>query len=298
MSFVSSLASTTSISTQRKRVAAAVVAAAFVSTGAFAQVAPGSQVVAPNRVEQRFAPVVEPQQPGSEVTPNISVPQTAIAGKLAQQFTLKRVELSDVTVYPAGTFDKIWQGDVGKTITLAQAREIAREITARYRTDGYVLSQAVIPNQDLTTGTLKIRMVEGFVDKVYVENDRPNSDRRHLIEGYAHKINQMRPLNTKTLERYMLVGSRSSGCDGARHHPPSPNTFGAADLVIKVSNKVWEGSATLDNRGNKFIGPLQGQLTLTENSAAGLGERTTIRGINTLLRQRAALLRHPARGAD
>jgi hemolysin activation/secretion protein len=210
------------------------------------------------------------------------VPQTAIAGKLARQFTLQHVEVEDVTVYKPGTFDGLWTAKVGQTITLAEAREIARSITTRYRTDGYVLSQAVIPTQDLTTGTLRIRMVEGFIDKVYVENDRPESDRRHLIEGYAHKINRMHPLNTKTLERYMLLISDLPGVTARAIIRPSPGTFGAADLVIKVTNKVFEGSFTSDNRGNKYIGPYQEQLTLTENSLAGLEERTTIRGINSI----------------
>jgi len=253
--------------------------ASLLAFPALAQVVPGT--VAPSRVEQRFETPQEPQQP-SGPTPEIEVPQTAISGKLAQQFTLEHVEVTDMTVYKPGTFDSLFKDKLGQTITLAQAREIARGITARYRSDGYVLSQAVIPNQNLKSGVLHIRVVEGFVDKVYVENDRPISDRRHLIESYAKKINAMRPLNTKTLERYMLLISDLPGVTARAIIRPSPSTFGAADLVIKVSNKVWEGSFTSDNRGNKFIGPYQEQLTLTENSALGLGERTTIRGINTI----------------
>jgi len=245
-----------------------------------AQVVPGS--VSPSRVEQQFnTPGIEPVQPSGEA-PQIEIPQTAVSGKLAQHFVLERVEVEDVTVYKPGTFEGLYKNKIGQTVTLAEAREIARSITARYRTDGYVLSQAVIPNQDLKTGTLRIRVVEGFVDKVYVENERPASDRRHLIEKFARKINAMRPLNTKTLERYMLLISDLPGVTARAIIRPSPNTFGAADLVIKVSDKVFEGSFTSDNRGNKFVGPYQEQLTLTENSALGLGERTTIRGINTI----------------
>ena len=249
-------------------------------TAASAQVAPSS--VQPSLVEKQFKAPVVPAQPADDVAPKIEVPQTAISGKLAQQFTLRHVELEGATAYKAGTFDSLYSNKVGQTITLAEAREIARGITSQYRSDGYVLSQAVIPNQDLTTGTLKIRVVEGFIDKVYVENDRVASDRRHLIEGYAKKINEMRPLNTKTLERYMLLISDLPGVTARAIIRPSPGTFGAADLVVKVSNKVFEGSFTSDNRGNKFIGPYQEQLTLTENSALGLGERTTARGINTI----------------
>ena len=143
--------------------------------------------------------------------------------------------------------------------TLAQiknwGRPADRERAQKLLAERDNLNAAVRSLAKYGTGTLKIRVVEGFVDKVYVENDRPASDRRHLIEGYAHKINQMRPLNTKTLERYMLLISDLPGVTARAIIRPSPSTFGAADLVIKVTNKVFEGSFTSDNRGNKFIGP-------------------------------------------
>jgi hemolysin activation/secretion protein len=244
-------------------------------------VVPGS--VVPEHIERQFTPpVTEPSGPAPQITPQTAIPQTAISGKLARQFVLKHIEIEDVTVYKAGTFEPLFKDKMGQVISLAEAREIARQITTRYRTDGYVLSQAVIPNQDLETGTLHVRVVEGFIDKVYVENENPARDRRNLIAKYAEKIRAQRPLNTKTLERYMLLIDDLPGVTARAIIRPSPSTFGAADLVIQVKNKGIEGSFTSDNRGNKYIGPYQEQLTLTENSLAGLDERTTVRGINTI----------------
>jgi len=270
----------TNISSSSLLIASALLCMCFAEE-ALAQVVPGT--VAPGHIEQRFpAPSTEPNplQPG--VPPTIEIPPTAVSGKLAQRFTLRSVQVEDSTVYPAGAFDALFKDKIGQSITLAQAREMAREITTRYRTDGYVLSQAVIPNQDLTTGVLHIRVVEGFVDKVYIDNENPDADSRNLIAGYAAKIRNVHPLNTKTLERYMLLIDDLPGVKARAIVKPSPSTFGAADLVIKVTNKPIEASFTSDNRGNKFLGPYQEQLTLTENSVAGLGERTTVRGINTI----------------
>lgn len=258
---------------------------------AFAQIAPNQMnsirssepsSVQPDRALDRFgqSTIQVPEAPPS--LPTLPTPQTPVAGRLAERFTLTSVQVDDMTVYPVGTFDSAFKAKLGKTIYLADAREMARAITARYRTDGYVLSQAVIPNQDLTSGVLHIRVVEGFVDNVIVQNERPQSDRRGLIQQYADKIRAQHPLNTRTLERYMLLIDDLPGVTARAIIKPSPTTFGAADVIVQVKDKVVEGSFTSDNRGNKFLGPYQEQLTLTENSAAGIDERTTIRGINTI----------------
>jgi hemolysin activation/secretion protein len=63
---------------------------------------------------------------------------------------------------------------------------------------------------------------------------------------------------------------------------PSPDTFGAADLIIDVTNKVSDASFTSDNRGNNYLGPFEQQFSVSENSALGLDERTSIRGLNTI----------------
>ena len=81
-----------------------------------------------------------------------------------------------------------------------RAQAIANRITARYRNDGYILSQAVVPRQDLRDGTLHIRVVEGFVNRVTVEGDGKDADSRGLVERYGQKITQDRPLKMKTLE--------------------------------------------------------------------------------------------------
>lgn len=284
MSLVSSLRS--SAFTQfRKGLFVCAATIPFVMSGeAFAQVAPSS--AKPERVQKRFD---EPKTPSQQQPVYVPAPETAtvpVAGSLSKQmnrsFTLKSVQIDDSTVYPAGTFEPLFASKIGKKTTLEELRVIARGITTKYRKDGYVLSQAVIPNQDIGSGVLRIRVVEGFVDKVIVNMDNPNADKRGLVEGYGKKISAIRPLNTKKLERYMLLANDLPGVQAKAVLRPSAGTFGAADLVIDVKTNAFGASFTSDNRGNKFIGPYQQQATLTENSMLGLGERTTIRGINTI----------------
>ncbi len=267
--------------------ASSLLASSLCMSGAMAAtVAPPPSSAAPEHLPQRFneTPVATPE---SAPVNDVKAPkQQALPANAKQRFTLKSVNIEGETVYDAHEFDSFYSDKVGQTISYADALGIARDITNRYRSEGYVLSQAVVTQADLakakSTGALHIRVVEGFIHNVVVQNERPESDRRHLIAGYAQKITEEHPLNTKTLERYMLLINDLPGVTARAVIRPSPDTFGAADLVINVQDKPFEASVTSDNRGNKYLGPWQEQATVTENSVAGLGERTTIRVINTI----------------
>lgn len=263
---------------------AAAMPLALIANASLAQVAPST--VEPSRVEGRFKEPTTQVKKTSDFVGAQEQGAVPVANSLNKQlnksFTLHAVQVDDTSVYPAGTFDSLFASKIGKKTTLAELRGVVREITTRYRKDGYVLSQAVIPSQSLEGGVLHIRVVEGFVDKVIVNIDNPKVDRRGLVEAYGKKISELRPLSTAKLERYMLLVNDLPGLKAKATLRPSTTTFGAADLVIDVTSKQIGASFTSDNRGNKYIGPWQEQATVTENSLLGLGERTTIRGINTI----------------
>lgn len=246
-----------------------------------AQTVPSS--VAPSHIEEHFdnksIELLQPQAPLVVPPPETQPP---ISGKTAVTFVLRGVEIEDSSVYPAGTFSKIYEKEIGKSITLKQAQEIAAKITARYRNDGYILSQAIIPQQNLSGNILHIRVVEGYIDKVILENDNQKRDRRNLIAEYAKKIRNERPTNIHTLERYMLLINDLPGVSAQSVIQPSPSIPGAADLAITVKNKAVDANFTSDNRGDKYLGPYQEQVSIAENSLAGLGERTIFGFINTL----------------
>lgn len=267
----------------------ALMASSLLAAGAFLPeafaVPPVPSSAAPEHLQQRFEePSGEPRVEAPVVS--TPAPQAALPANAKQHFVLRHIDIEGSTVYAPHTFDSLFESKIGQNITYGEAITITREITARYRADGYVLSQAVVTQAELakakSSGTLHVRIVEGFIHNVLVQNERPESDRRHLIAGYAQKITEEHPLNTSTLERYMLLINDLPGVTARAVIRPSPDTFGAADLVIEVKDKPFEASFTSDNRGNKFLGPWQEQATVTENSVAGLGERTTVRVINSI----------------
>ncbi len=251
---------------------------------AFAVAVPSS--AAPEHLQQRFNKASDVPATDDSGVAAPSVVKSLKPNQPDQIFTLRALNLEGITAYPDHSFDNVFAAKINHSITFSEVVALARDITNRYRADGYVLSQALVTQQDLaqakSTGTLHIKVVEGFIHNVVIRNENPEADRRHLIAGYAEKITLEHPMNAKTLERYMLLINDLPGVIARAVIHPSPDTFGAADLTIEVKNKPFEASVSSDNRGNKYLGPWQEQATVTENSVAGLGERTTIRVINTI----------------
>ena len=95
------------------------------------------------------------------------IPGSAMPDNAASlHFTLQDVILKGSTVY---TSEQVaaWTKDLrGKNISLAAVYALAQEWTARYRGDGYILSQVIIPPQTIENGTLVLQAVEGFIDGV------------------------------------------------------------------------------------------------------------------------------------
>jgi len=94
-------------------------------------------------------------------------------------------------------------------ITVAELQQIVQDITNYYRNNGYILSRAVLPPQHVANGVVYVQVIEGYIDHVKVvgvpEGARP------LVQAYGNRISQMRPLQLKKMEEYLLLANEIPG---------------------------------------------------------------------------------------
>jgi len=193
------------------------------------------------------------------------------------KFTLKNVVIDGSTVYSAEDLAATYQDQIGQTISLLDARSIAARITAHYRNDGYILSQAIVPVQTVTDGTLHIRVVEGYIANVTFAGDVDSEGERRSLDSFADKIKAIHPTRMADLERYMLLMNDLPGETVTGLIRPSDSQFGGADLVLTVNKKSVDGSYTFDNRGSRYIGPWEHTVTLDANSMLDAYDHTQLR---------------------
>jgi len=247
-------------------------------SAAFAQTVPPS--VSPGQIQKRF----EEQAPAPPSAPMLQLPtpsEAPLSKEMQEQlskkqFVLKEVVIEDSTVYSPADLKFAYENMIGKTISMLDAEGIASQITHLYHTDGYVLSQAIVPPQDVSNGVLKIRVIEGYVGNTIIRGD-VSDDERKVIQDYADHITGLRPVRTQDLERYLLLINDLPGATVSGLLRPSSEGTGSADLVLTLSRKRFDGSYTLDDRGSKYIGPWQHTFAVAANSIIDSYDRTQLR---------------------
>src|SRR2546430_6319475 len=191
------------------RALAAAGAMVCVSFAAVAKVVPsGAQLWPPSdrrgRERERFErPPVPLAQPGG---PTIAVPGIeAPPGAAETTLVVRQIRIVGATVYTAAQLAELYADLVGKKVALQAVYDLAQRITAKYGGDGYVLSRAIVPVQQLDPNgaVIKIQVVAGYIERV--EWPPELSTYRDFFSYYAGRIAAERPVNIRTIERYLLL---------------------------------------------------------------------------------------------
>ena len=251
-----------------------------VSFAAVAQVVPsGAQLVPPSdqpgRERERFEPPAVPlAQPGG---PTIAVPGIeAPPGAAETTLVIRQIRIVGATVYSAAQLAELYADLLGKPVTLQDVYDLAQRITAKYGAEGYVLSRAIVPVQELDPNgaVVNIQVVEGYIETV--EWPPQLSAYRDFFSYYGSKISAERPVNIRTIERYLLLAGDLPGLKFKNSVKPHPSKVGAAILVVEVTLKPIDFFSRVDNRGTPARGPLEYLSSTTFNNLFGGHEALTL----------------------
>ncbi|CAK0741377.1 Hemin-binding protein [Azospirillaceae bacterium] len=252
------------------------VVGAFALSSALAQQLPPS--LDPGRIEQRFE---QPKTPQSQPAIEFPAPEQAPPPEQAGQvfFVLTGVAINGMTVYQQKDVQPLYASLLEQKVSLAQIYQLRDALTNKYRNDGYVLSQVVIPAQKITNGVVQLTVLEGYVNSVSFEGKV--TDHRGLLQDYADKIKAERPLRNDTLERYVMLANDLPGLTVRSVLKPAEGVSGASDVILTLEEKSFGAMTSVDNRGTRSVGRAQIQSMVEGNNLFGLFDKTTLTGIVT-----------------
>ena len=216
--------------------------------------------VDPGQVQRRI-PLPEPSNPPpaplSVPTPSASAPEGAL------HVVLGGVVIEGNTAFDAAALASTYEDELARNVDVAAINLVLQRITAKYRDAGYFLSRAVAPRQSLDRGILRIKVIEGYVERVTFSGADSRSER---LQPYFADVTAARPLRLATLERAILLVNDLPGVHVTPVLAPIDEEAGRYALTMTLDQRPFAGFASLDNRGPKSLGPWEAQASVTANS--------------------------------
>jgi len=234
---------------------------------------PGS--VEPGRVTKNYLPSQnQPSRPLQQIT----APQEKAAGFGPEaekiKFKLTKIILEGNHVYSDKQLLPIYKNKINTSISIAELQNIVQDITNFYRNNGYILSRAIIPPQHVEGGTIHIRIIEGYIDKVQIVGKARGAQR--ILLAYGEKIASSRPTQISVMEKYLRLANEIPGVQVKAVLEPSKTEIGASSLDLAVQEQTVSASLSYDNYGTLYIGPLQLTATTSVNSIFRSGDSTRL----------------------
>lgn len=192
------------------------------------------------------------------------------------RFVLKEVVVEGASVYTQNQLGKLYAARINKSVSLADIYALAATLTAKYRNDGYILTQVVVPPQTIDNGVVHLRVVEGSIDQIRIEGTEILGSGGDVIRGYADRLKEGGILNNSNLERALLLINDLPGVTARSVLSPSATKTGMSDLTIIVERDPFEGVAGLNNYGSRFLGMWQATTSLYANSLLGYNEQFSV----------------------
>lgn len=229
--------------------------------------------------ESAPAPFKDAQQ--RPVAPSAPAAPLPAPAQNQPSFVLESVRFNGATVFSDATLHALVAHKLGQRATLADLQQLAAAVTAHYRNAGYILSQAVVPAQDVSAGKVEFTVLEGRLARVRIEriDEVPIPDR--VIEGLTSSLPRGRPLTQRELERAVLMLSDLPGM-AAQAALEAGDEAGTYDLVVELKSAPrYNLSVDVDNHGSRATGEYRIGALVRVNSPFGRGDNLDLRLLNS-----------------
>lgn len=248
-------------------------ALAFGASSATAQTSAG-QLLQQNRELEPTPPILP--EATREPAPTLIKPLAPKPGQVS--FTVKQFNFVGNSKVSNEALQSVVADFLNKPISFDDLTRITDAIAEYYRAQGW-LARAIIPQQDITEGTVTIRIVEAKLGGIKIDNQSKRvSDSR--VEGWVYgRIPKASELSLDQLDHAILtlndlpdVTVVSSLQEGAQP--------GETILLLTVTDKpLFNGLVSVDNYGDSNSGKVRGSAMVNVNGPLGIGDQFTVYGM-------------------
>ena len=269
--------SATSLAPQLRRTAVAALIALAGSSAAWSQTPGAGDVLRDNsRNQPQLPPKADPALPTAQpVRPAMAAPSSfkvAVNGfRISGNKSLMETDLQLLLL-----------DNLGKENSFADLQKAADNISNYYRSKGFFVARAYLPQQEIAGGIVEIAVLEGTVGKTTVARAGESRTKPEIIQRILNaNVPVGSTVQEASLEKAALLTNDLPGLSASATLDPGANT-GETDVTLNVNEgKLVTVTADLDNYGNRYTGQNRLGATLYLNSPLGLGDQLSVRAMHT-----------------
>lgn len=146
---------------------------------------------------------------------------------------IEEVSFSGNTILSESELKKLVHGFLTKDLSMKELQELCMKIQAKYAKEGYFLTRAYIPAQEIKNGKIEIVVIEGKLGEVNVIGNKYYSEA--FIRRYFTKY-QGKPINYDQILKALLLLDENMDLDVGTVFKKGKK-FGTADVIVRVKDK-------------------------------------------------------------
>lgn len=196
---------------------------------------------------------------------------------------VKDVVFSGNNIFTNQQLKKLLEKDLGQAMTLAQIKQLAKQIQNAYHEEGYTLTRVVIPEQDFKDDQpVQILVLEGKLGNIEYSGNKHYNTKFITQSLSASDIVSGRAFTLGQLENTLARINRQSGVKVVSVLKPGAEQ-GTTDISIQVNeNPRVIAALELNNYGSKNTGEYRVQPYIDILNMTGRGDNLSLMGMHSI----------------
>ncbi len=168
---------------------------------------------------------------------------------------------------------------IGKQVKLSDLKAGCQRITDYYHQQGYPLTRAVLPTQEVEDGLVTIQIIEAKYGDLEIRNKTKIKD--SLIEATMMSLKQGATIQQQVLDKTLLLVSDIPGGRANMIFKTGQKATESDMLLEMTPTETYNGKVVLDNWGNTYINRTRALANLNIINPNGYGDVVSINYLTT-----------------
>lgn len=190
-------------------------------------------------------------------------------------FPIDEIVLDGADALSSSERERLLEPYLGQCLGVVQLNALLKDITDRYIAKGLVTSRAYLPQQDLSSGHLKVIVVEGRLEGLRPA-DGSKLSARELDMSFPGRAGDL--LNLRQIEQMVDQLNRLPSNQAQMELTPGKAVGGSEVVVRNTPQKPWRVGLSRSNDGQRSTGEQQWGSSLEWDSPLGLADQLMLRG--------------------